>query len=476
MARPNLKLFSILIVIAFILAACGSQPTPAPTEEVEPNPPTPTATAEPTAEPTPTKKPLTGPLATAAALSQSVTLVPPTPVGGFDASDVGPEDYAGLITQAYYIVKSNYVRDSFNGVDWDAVFEEYVALAEEVDSREEYYALMSAFIRELNDDHSRYVPPDRMEAEFGVGVGEDDGAPVLSTGLIVWPAKEDEGMMIWCVTRGGASGQAGLERGDIILSIEGNEMVPGEEGWTRAQRSLAIFGAGEDTLTMTVLRGPDSEPEEITLDLNPILGCDGWGHGLVSESPRIGYIRAVDFDGDAAFNLLSAIEDMETEEPLDGLIIDIRHNPGGNSDESMAIFAEGKVGTVGPLREDQQRTIYRIRGPVDWNTETPMAVLTDGNSHSAADYFAAGMQELERAAIVGMPSAGNTEGIISFNLADGTLIRLAVMTLMLNDGTILEGDGVQPDILVPLGDWGLKQEPFDIQLQAAIDYLLGEIE
>ena len=86
------------------------------------------------------------------------------------------------------------------------------------------------------------------------------------------------------------------------------------------------------------------------------------------------------------------------------------------------------------------------------------------------------MQELERAAIVGMPSAGNTEGIISFNLADGTLIRLAVMTLVLNDGTILEGDGVQPDILVPLGEWGLKQEPFDVQLQAAIDYLIGEIE
>jgi C-terminal processing protease CtpA/Prc len=73
-----------------------------------------------------------------------------------------------------------------------------------------------------------------------------------------------------------------------------------------------------------------------------------------------------------------------------------------------------------------------------------------------------------------MPSAGNTEGIVSFNLADGTLIRLAISTLLLNDGSSLEGVGVTPDMEVPLGDWGLRQEPFDVQWQAAIKFLGGE--
>jgi C-terminal processing protease CtpA/Prc len=74
-----------------------------------------------------------------------------------------------------------------------------------------------------------------------------------------------------------------------------------------------------------------------------------------------------------------------------------------------------------------------------------------------------------------MPSAGNTEGIISFNLADGTLIRLAVSALLLEDGTSIEGVGVEPDIRVPLGEWGLRETPFDVQLQAAIDHLLDEL-
>jgi len=115
---------------------------------------------------------------------------------------------------------------------------------------------------------------------------------------------------------------------------------------------------------------------------------------------------------------------------------------------------------VGSLREDSTRTTYRIRGPVQWNETTPVVVLTDGSSHSAADYFPAAMKELGRATIIGMNSAGNTEGITGFNLGDGTMIRLAVSTMALNDGTLLEDVGVTPDIEVPLGKWGLRQEPY----------------
>ena len=101
-------------------------------------------------------------------------------------------------------------------------------------------------------------------------------------------------------------------------------------------------------------------------------------------------------------------------------------------------------------------------------------MLTDGSSHSAADYFPAAMKELGRATIIGANSAGNTEGIVSFSLADGTLIRLAITIMLLNDGNGIEGVGVTPDMAVPLGQWGLKQKPYDVQLQAAIDYLLGK--
>jgi C-terminal processing protease CtpA/Prc len=78
---------------------------------------------------------------------------------------------------------------------------------------------------------------------------------------------------------------------------------------------------------------------------------------------------------------------------------------------------------------------------------------------------------LERGETAGMPSAGNTEGITGYILSDGSLIRLAISILQLNDGSFIEDIGVVPDIEVPLGQWGLAQQPFDVQLQAAIDAL-----
>ncbi len=482
MQKKTLLIILLGIALALLVSSC-SQPADVPEEQpADPTQPpveiAPTATFEPTAEPTSTQKPTkeppkTGPLATAAALSAQTTLVPSTPIGGFDASDLADDDYVGIVKQAWYIIESNYVRDNFNGVDWDAIYDEYVVLAEDVTSSEELWDLLTELIRELDDDHSRFVPPGNMESEFGVGGNDGEAQPWI--GLVVWPgpSKEDEYFYAWDVCEYGAAADAGIVRGDVILAVDGEKLVPGEDGFTSEDVRAVVFGNGGDTVTLTVQSGPDEEPRDLTLKLGGGGGCMDWVYEVVSEDPYIGYIRIPDFDGDSADNIRAAIENFEADQPLDGLILDVRHNPGGNSDDAAGIFADGVVGTTGPLREDKQRTSYRIRG-VDWSDTTPLVVLTDGSSHSAADYFPAALKELERATIIGTNSAGNTEGIISFGLADGTLMRLAVMTLALNDGTILEGIGVTPDIEVPLGMWGLRQQPYDIQLQTAIDFLTGQ--
>jgi len=461
--------------LALVLGACGAKSQASPPTAP---PPTlkPTETSTPLPEPTATstKKAPSGPAATAAAMAAQVTLVPPTPVGDVASVDIAPDDYVGIFKQAWSIVEAEYVRDNYNGVDWNAIYDEYLPRAEQVQSSEELHVLLADLIHELNDSHSRYVPPSNMEAEFGVETA-DSSAPSPWTGIQIWPgpSREDQYLYAWSVCEFGPAAFAGIEKGDIILAIDGEQVKSGPEGLDRSWATKAEFGTGGDTVTLTVQSGPNEASRDVTVELGGAGGCDDWMHEIVNESPRIGYIRIPDFDGDAATNILSAIHDMEKDAPLDGLIVDVRHNPGGNSDDSSAVFAKGIVGTEGPLREGKQRTIYRIRG-VDWNETTPLVVLTDGSSHSAADYFPAAMKELDRATIIGMNSAGNTEGIISRSLADGTLIRLAVTTLLLNDGTSLEGVGVTPDVVVPLGEWGLKQKPYDVQLQAAIDYLLGK--
>jgi carboxyl-terminal processing protease len=471
MKKRTLPFLIVFIVLTFIVNACG---TTAQTQSPPTEPPA-SATPSPLPEPsaTPTKKAASGLAATLAAMAAQVTLVPPTPVGGVDAADIAPDDYVGIFKQAWAIVEANYVRDNYNGKDWNAIYDEYLPKAEQVKNSDELHALLSDLIHELGDDHSRYVPPGNMMAEFGVGTSSE---PRAWTGIQVWPgpSKDDKYFYAWYVCEFGPAAFAGIETGDIILAVNGKQITIGPDGPDSALVFEAIYGTGDSSsVVLTVQSGPNESPRDVEVSLGGAGGCDDWRHAIVNESPRIGYIRVPNFEGDAATNIMSAIRDMEEGGPLEGLIVDVRHNPGGNSDDASGLFASGIVGTEGPLRQGKQRTIYRIRG-VDWNDKVPMAVLTDGSSHSAADYFPAAMKELKRAAIIGAHSAGNTEGIISFGLADGTLIRLAVTTLLLNGDVSLEGVGVTPDVNVPLGEWGLKQKPYDVQLQAAIDYLLSK--
>ncbi|NOZ50159.1 MAG: PDZ domain-containing protein [Chloroflexi bacterium] len=465
------RTFIFLILVILLLAACQVAPsTPAPTTAptATPRPPA----VAPTAPPAPTKSAKIDIRATVAALAESAQFNPATPAP--DATkNVQPHDYVGMFELGWRIVRDNYVRDNYNGVDWDAIHDQYRPRAEAVTDQKAFWNMMEDMIAELHDSHSRFVRPDRFGAEFDIKISNPSSSGQAWTAMTIWPAREDERLMIWDVCDVGPAASAGLRRGDVILAINGTPIERGEKGFEQGDYRAAIVGSGK--VTLTVLQGPGAKPKDITLRYGGGSGCDGWSYSLLSKTPKIGYIRIPDFGGDADTNTLDLIQRLEKEGPLDGLVLDVRHNPGGNSDSTIALFTTGIFGKIGSLRQGATRTIYRIRGPVKWNESTPMAVLTDGSSHSAAEYFATAMQQSGRAVLVGMPTAGNTEGINSWNLPDGSVIRLAWMTLVLPDGNTLEGVGVQPDVRVPLGDWGLRQDP-DVQLQAAYEAVLGEIQ
>ena len=480
---------TLLLLFITMLVACNTEPrevvvTVAVTSEVtsvavQQITSTPEATAIPTETPTPlpaptdTLEPVPEPTRTLSPVQLTteavIALAQPRPTS--DAPTIADDDYVALTVQACQIVRDEYVYGDFNGQDWEAICEEYLALAANIDNQEAFWDLMENLIRELDDNHSRFVRPDRFAAEFNLPT---EGSAQPWPGLAIWPAKEDTQVLLWDVCRSGPAAAAGLQRGDVVLAINGEPLEPNEEGqFERGPINEALY-ALEDHVTLTVLQEPGTEPTDVTVEFGSASGCDGWIYGLISESPRVGYIRVPNFGGNSDTNILDAIGLMEEDGALDGLILDIRHNPGGNSDADGGIFTQGVFGQVGKLREGATQTIQRIRGPVDWNETTLMVVLIDGNSHSASDYFAVYMKLSGRAVLVGMPTAGNTEGITGFNLADGSIIRMAVQVLQLPDGSLIEGVGVIPDIQVPLGDWGLREIP-DIQLQTAIETIMEMI-
>lgn len=402
---------------------------------------------------------LTGPIATVNALNALVTLHPSTPIGGKILEN---NDFHGIFNQAWIIIRDNYVRDDFNGVDWDFVYEKYSPLFELIQNEQDHWNLMTDFVEELNDVHSRFISP-------------ESPVPQAWTGLIIEPNKEENRLYIWKVCSIGPGNSAGLTRGDIITEIDGEPVTKSGDDWEKEDYRAAIFGNdGENNVSLTILQGPNSVLNTFSLTLSGASGCDEFDSYIASQSPKIGVIRIRSYGigaTAASTMILAALEDLEREGPLDGLIIDQRHN-GGGSPFAASVFAEGIVGKLVSIREGGSETVFRIRGPVGWNTTTPMVVLTDGNSISAAEYFPASLRELGRATIIGMPTRGESEKLAYFSFVDGSQMVISERALFLNDGTNFEGVGVIPDLLVPLGDWGLRQSPYDVQLQVAIDFLV----
>ena len=330
----------IAIIVLILLTACGTE-QPGPSSATAAAQPSSTATAEPISSPSPTSvepaieemeptstseptaaptKGLTGPRATALALANAVTFNPVTRASGEEELD---DSYLGVFERAWWLVQENYLRDDFNGTDWEAVREEYRPRVEVAGSQDEFWEIMGAFIGELNDNHSRFVRPDQFAGEFNIP--SDAGGEYRPwSGLILWSAaREDDLPRIWNVCEVGPAASAGLSRGDLILAVNG-ELI--ESGSDFSELTEVLFGYGDhDRAVLTVQRGPEQGPEEIDLIFGGAAGCDGWQYGLLSADPPVGYIRIPNFAGDSNVNILEAIERLEEDGPLDGLVLDVRH-------------------------------------------------------------------------------------------------------------------------------------------------------
>jgi C-terminal processing protease CtpA/Prc len=269
----------ILLILILLFVACQSEPTiievtvlvevevevtatpePAEIAAVEPSVLSTksvtesTLSLEPTAAATPTLPPIQ---ATLQAMAAKVSVVPSE-----SSSDViAKDDYPALLKHGCGIVLANYVRDDFNGVDWDAVCDDYRAQVSEIGDQEVFWDLMESLVVELGDNHSRFVRPDRFAGEFGLPT-EGGGQPW--PGFTVWPAREDEQLMLWDVCQTGPAAEAGLLRGDVILAINGESVTGDDSSFDRSDVLSQIYGAG-DSVTLTVQRGPDREAEAITI-------------------------------------------------------------------------------------------------------------------------------------------------------------------------------------------------------------------
>ena len=324
----------------------------------------------------------------------------------------------------------------------------------------------SGMVDATGDEWSYYLSADEVAA-----YEESMANAYVGVGITITEDAEAGGMRVEEVVSGGPAEEAGIRAGDLLLAVEGEDvltlgidgtrnLVRGEEG-TRVNMHFSRNGSEYD---VSVERRSIETPV-VTGEL-----LDG----------SIGYIKIDNFDERSAAETIAFVKDL-IGQGAEALLFDVRFNPGGYADELVKV-----LDYLLPEGDLFRSVDYAGREEVDTSdascVELPMAVLVNEDSYSAAEFFAAALQEYEWATIVGSQTYGKGNFQTAFYLSDGSMVNLSIGKYYTPGGKSLSETGVTPDVVVDLDDeqyallyYNALEQADDPQFQAAIDTLTQKI-
>ncbi|TPW24284.1 S41 family peptidase [Marinobacter nauticus] len=316
------------------------------------------------------------------------------------------------------------------------------------------------------DPHSTYLAPKDYEeleestsGEFGglgIEVGMENGFVKVISPIDDTPAQK-----------------AGVQAGDLIIKLDEKPV----KGMSLEEAVNLMRGKPGTVLTLTIMREGESAPIEIDVTRDVIK--------VTSVKSRMidngyGYVRVTQFQAETGRQFLKALSDLEDEHgnDLDGLIIDLRNNPGGVLqaavetadallDEGLIVYTEGRI---------QSSRLRFSAKPGDVMAGTPIVVLINGGSASASEILAGALQDHERAVVMGTQSFGKGSVQTVIPLDETHAIKMTTARYFTPDGRSIQATGIKPDIEVrPAELKELDSRPFFTEADLS-GHLEGENE
>lgn len=321
--------------------------------------------------------------------------------------------------------------------------------------------MYAGLIYGLGDVYSRYYTAEEYEQE----TSSTDGSYV---GIgISMEANKEGGVKIAECYEGGPGELAGLEEGDVISAIDGEDITEMDT----SEVAGLIRDSGKDQVTLTIHREDEEEPIEITVEIRDVELHSVFGEMLDDET---GYIRISEFTGVTPDQYLETFQSLE-DQGMQKLVIDLRDNPGGLFDsvcsilnhvlpEGLIVYTEDKYGNRTEETSDGKDPL-----------ELPLAVLVNENSASASEIFAGAVKDYGIGTIVGTTTYG--KGVVQSvrQLADGSAVKLTVSNYFTPKGNNINKVGIQPNVEVKLSTELLNKKEItheeDNQLQEALKVL-----
>ncbi len=364
---------------------------------------------------------------------------------GVTVTVAAPQTLAYVSPAAYAAATDTYRQLNLFGDVFDKIRNDYVEKPDELKLIE---AAINGMLSSL-DPHSSYMDAKafkdmqvQTKGEFGglgIEVTQEDGLIKVVTPIDDTPAAK-----------------AGILSGDVITAIDDAPT----QGLTLDQAVEKMRGAINSPVKLKIVRGPKKEVKDYTVVRDLIRVQSVRSH---VEDGDIGYIRITQFTEQTADGLKEAIEKLKTEIPADkfkGYILDLRNNPGGLLDQSIAVvnsFVDrGEiVSTRGRTPDETQRFDARPGG--DLSGGKPLVVLINGGSASASEIVSGALQDHKRAALIGTRSFGKGSVQTIMPLGQDGALRLTTARYYTPSGRSIQAKGIEPDYRV------LEDVPADLK-------------
>jgi carboxyl-terminal processing protease len=416
-----------------------STPTPPPTVTLTPTESTPSVTPTEVIPPTPT--PTSIPLVTQLRIYENI----------------------------WNVVNDTYIYPDFNGLDWEAVHQQYRDTISTGLTNEQFYILMNELIFSLGDEHSFYMTPQEVAEQKASFEGTNEYAGI---GVYVSSVPERNHAVILSIAPGSPADAAGLKPRDSILAVDGTPILD-ENGYLRD-----IVRGTEGTAIDVTVQTPGEEPRQVQIIRQMITGNYPVAYQVITtpEGKRIGYIFLITFMVDSVDEqVAAALRKMTADAPLDGLILDNRMNEGGSSyvfEPMLSYFVDGTLGTfVSRTTSDPIKIkLHDING----SAQVPLVVLVGSGTASFGEIFSGILQDTGRAYVIGTTTHGNVEVLWGYDFEDGSQLWLANETFkpLNHPEQDWEQTGIVPDLTVP-GDYDQYTFDEDPAIQAAVQYFSG---
>jgi carboxyl-terminal processing protease len=333
------------------------------------------------------------------------------------ADPAGPYRKLDVFSHVLSLIQNNYVED--------------------VDDAKLLYGAIEGMVRTL-DPHSTFMEPKAYAALKQETDGEYGGV-----GLEI--AARGEDLVVVTPLDETPASRAGLSPGDKLLEIDGAQT----RGWKEIDGVKALMGAPGTTCVLKVARAAWVEPHTVTLvrDVIRVVSVESklYDH-------RYGYVKIKNYQDRTDVYLKKSLDSLRSQSggPLAGVVLDLRHNPGGLLEQAVKVadrFLYDGVIVTTKGRGAKHVEVERAHAK-DTEPSYPMIVLVDGGTASASEIVAGALQDHGRAVVMGTQTFGKGSVQTVIELEDGSGLKLTIARYYTPNGRSIQEKGITPDIFV----------------------------